>query len=34
MSKYILAYALMGLLIGLGAYILCRPSRRFEGDRP
>jgi hypothetical protein len=34
MSKYILSYALLGLFIGLGCYILCRPSRRFEGDRP
>jgi len=33
MSKYILAYALMGLFIGLGTYIACRPSRRFDGDR-
>lgn len=34
MSKYILSYALMALFIGLGCYIVCRPSRRFEGDRP
>ena len=33
MTKYILSYALMALFIGLGTYILCRPSRRFEGDR-
>ena len=33
MSKYTLAYAIMALFIGLGAYIVCRPSRRYEGDR-
>ena len=33
MSKYVLAYALLTLLIGLGTYIVCRPSRRYEGDR-
>jgi hypothetical protein len=33
MSKYVLSYALMALLIGLGCYIICRPSRRYEGDR-
>jgi hypothetical protein len=33
MSKYILSSALLGLFIALGCYILCRPSRRFEGDR-
>ncbi len=33
MTKYILAYALLALLIGLGTSIVCRPSRRFEGDR-
>jgi hypothetical protein len=33
MTKYVLAYALLALFVGLGTYILCRPSRRFEGDR-
>lgn len=33
MSKYILAYALLTLFIGLATFIVCRPSRRFEGDR-
>jgi hypothetical protein len=33
MTKYVLSYALLALFIGLGTYILCRPSRRFEGDR-
>jgi hypothetical protein len=33
MSKYVLAYALMTLFIGLSCYIVCRPSRRYEGDR-
>jgi len=34
MTKYLFAGGLMVLLIGLGVYILCRPSHRFEGDRP
>jgi len=33
MTKYVLAYALMALFIGLGAFLVCRPSRRYEGDR-
>lgn len=33
MTKYIFAYAMLGLLIGLSTFIVCRPSRRFEGDR-
>lgn len=33
MAKYILSYAMLALFIGLGSYILCRPSKRFEGDR-
>jgi hypothetical protein len=31
--KYIPGYALTGMLIALGTYIVCRPSRRFE-ERP
>ena len=30
MDKYIPAYALVALLIGLGTYIVCRPSRRVD----
>ena len=33
MAKYYLAYLLVGLLIGLGVYVVCRPSRRFDPDR-
>lgn len=33
MTKYIFAYAIMALFVGLATYIPCRPSRRFEGDR-
>ncbi len=33
MTKYIFAYAIVGLLVGLSVYIVCRPSRRFDGDR-
>jgi hypothetical protein len=33
MTKYMLSYALLALFVGLGTSILCRPSRRFEGDR-
>jgi len=33
MTKYVLAYALMALFIGLGTFLVCRPSRRYEGDR-
>jgi hypothetical protein len=33
MSKYILASILVALLIGLGVYVVCRPSRRFDADR-
>jgi hypothetical protein len=32
MSKYTLSYALLVMLVGLGAYLVCRPARRFEGD--
>jgi hypothetical protein len=32
MSKYMVAYALMALVIGLGTYIVCRPSRRLDPD--
>lgn len=31
--KYIFAYALVALFVGLSTYVLCRPSRRFDGDR-
>jgi len=30
--KYTLSYALVGMLIGLGMYIVCRPSKRYAGD--
>jgi hypothetical protein len=30
--KYTLSYALVGMLIGLGMYIVCRPSNRYAGD--
>lgn len=30
--KYTLAYALVGMLIGLGMYIMCRPSQRHATD--
>ncbi len=33
MVKYIFAYAMFALFIGLSTYIVCRPSRRFQGDR-
>lgn len=33
MAKYSLAYLLMGLLIALGTFIVCRPSRRFDPDK-
>jgi hypothetical protein len=32
MTKYTLSYALILLLIGLGAYLACRPSHRHEPD--
>jgi hypothetical protein len=32
MSKYILAYALIALVIGLGSFIVCRPGRRVDPD--
>ncbi len=32
MGKYYLAYLLLALLIGLGVYLVCRPSRRFDPD--
>lgn len=30
--KYTLAYALAGMLVGLGMYIMCRPSNRHATD--
>jgi hypothetical protein len=30
--KYTLAYALAGMLVGLGMYIVCRPSNRHATD--
>jgi hypothetical protein len=33
MSKYTLAALLVALLIGLGLFVVCRPSRRFDPDR-
>jgi uncharacterized membrane protein len=30
--KYTLSYALAGMFVGLGMYIICRPSQRHEGD--
>jgi len=33
MTKYVLAYALLALFIGLGTFLVCRPSRRYQGDR-
>jgi hypothetical protein len=33
MAKYSLAYLLMALLIALGTFIVCRPSRRFDPDK-
>jgi len=32
MMKYTLSYALIAMLIGLGAYLVCRPSHRHEPD--
>jgi hypothetical protein len=32
MSKYTLSYALLGLLITLGVYLVCRPARRFDPE--
>jgi hypothetical protein len=32
MSKYTLSYALLGLLVALGVYLVCRPSRRFDPE--
>jgi hypothetical protein len=32
MTKYTLSYALVLMLIGLGAYLVCRPSHRHEPD--
>jgi len=34
MSKYALSFVLMILLIGLGTFILCRPSRRTDPEAP
>jgi len=33
MTQYIFAYAILSLFVGLSVYIVCRPSRRFDGDR-
>ena len=33
MAKYSLAALLVALLVGLGVFIVCRPSRRFDPDR-
>jgi len=33
MGKYYLASLLVALLIGLGVFIVCRPSRRFDPDQ-
>jgi hypothetical protein len=30
--KYTLSYALIAMLIGLGAYLVCRPSHRHEPE--
>ena len=30
--KYTLSYALAGMLVGLGMYIICRPSHRHATD--
>jgi hypothetical protein len=32
MTKYIFAYALMALMIGLGTSIVCRPARRIDPE--
>ena len=32
MSKYYLASLLVALLIILGVFVVCRPSRRFDPD--
>jgi hypothetical protein len=32
MTKYLFAYALMALVIGLGTYIVCRPARRIDPE--
>jgi len=32
-TKYLLAYALVALFVGLGTFLVCRPSRRFDPDR-
>lgn len=28
--KYVLSYALVGMLLGLGMYLVCRPANRHE----
>jgi hypothetical protein len=33
MAKYYLAYLLVALLVALGAFTVCRPSRRFDPDK-
>ena len=33
MGKYYLAALLVALLTGLGVFIVCRPSRRFDPDQ-
>ena len=30
--KYALSYALTGMLVGLGMYLICRPSNRHDAD--
>jgi hypothetical protein len=30
MSKYLLSYVLMALLIGMGTFIICRPKPRVD----
>jgi hypothetical protein len=30
--KYVLSYALTGMLMALGMYVVCRPANRHEAD--
>ena len=30
--KYVLSYALVGMLLGLGMYLVCRPANRHEAS--
>jgi hypothetical protein len=32
MTKYVFAYLLTALLVGLGVFIVCRPSRRRDAE--